>query len=571
MADAPKPPGASLPGEPTAGSAPYLWFFSSFMLVLVLDQAGADGTVPAHEDFPLLNLGLAGALVVIWQRKWKVWPAVFLAALASGALRGFGWMGAPAYAVSLIAGALVGRSLLGLGGFDLRLRSVADVLTLAFLAGPAGSFVTAVGMAFLVGTGGSGHPERFLVGFLAQWLAGWTGILMAAPFLFSLSAEYFHRWDAARVREWLLVNLLLLASLMVMMNYLVVGDQLRYPLAYLALPCVFWTAWRFGTAGAALANLFVGTMTALCAKDGLGLFSGEGGMLMLLPAWAFLGFHGLVSLLLAAVTDERRTDLLQQRRRARFMRQLLEELPCGLLLKDRTDRPLLVNRRWFQYFGRADGTEEEQWQHQKAIEPFWRERETHLMQNLGEILREETDSVDYEGRRLELLLTKQAAYFDERGERLLMVVADDVSTGRVSLRLAHAELQRVHETLAVAEVGLWEWHIPTGTIRFDGQFGKLTGLPERLEGLPVQEWQDGIHPADRPIFQNDMLKHLHHQTELFATRFRFRNGDAWVWLVVRGRVVEQDVRKLGIRMIGTLQHARATVTPLPDPNAPGGA
>jgi hypothetical protein len=41
-----------------------------------------------------------------------------------------------------------------------------------------------------------------------------------------------------------------------------------------------------------------------------------------------------------------------------------------------------------------------------------------------------------------------------------------------------------------------------------------------------------------------------------------------MWLVVRGRVVEQDVRKLGVRMIGTLQEARATVLPLPDPNAP---
>ncbi len=67
-----------------------------------------------------------------------------------------------------------------------------------------------------------------------------------------------------------------------------------------------------------------------------------------------------------------------------------------------------------------------------------------------------------------------------------------------------------------------------------------------------------------------MLQHMHHQSELLATRFRFQRDGKWIWLVVRGRIVEKDSRNLGTRMIGTMQHLRATVQALPDPNAPTG-
>jgi PAS domain-containing protein len=552
-----------------AGATSYFWLLWSIILVVALDQAGADATVPMHEAFPLLNLGLAAALAVMWMHGWKAWPAVLVAGLASGALRHLGMVGVPLYAVGMVGGAVAGRALLALTGFNAKLRSAADVMTLAVLAGPMASLIAAFFTAFLPGKM-LGESTGFSVAFLAQWLAGWTGILMMTPFLFSLSEDYFKRWEPGRVREWLLVNLLLVASVLVMMQNLTLGDAAIYPVAYLALPCVFWTAWRFGTSGAALANLLIGIMTALCAKKGLGPFAGAVGTLVLLPAWVFLLFHGLVALLLAAFTDERRMELLQHRQRARFLRQLLDELPLGILLKDISDKPLLVNRRWFQFFGKEGGTEEDQWKHQRSMDAFWRGRELTLLQNLGEVLREESESIDHKGRQLELLLTKQAAYFEERGERLLIVVADDISTGRASLREAQQTLARIRATLAVAEVGLWDWQISSGVIRYDAEFSKLTGIPESPEGIAVPLWQESIHPDDRQSYQHDMLQHLHHQAELFATRFRFQRGDKWVWLVVRGRVVEQDERNLGVRMIGTLQHARATVVPLPDPNAKPG-
>ncbi len=568
MADAPKPPGNEQSPVMSAGSIPYVWILTSFLLVVVLDQAGARGTVPAQEHFPLFNFGLAAAVAIIWQYGWRAWPVLFLAGIASAALRHCGWVETPVYGLSLMAGALAGRALLKITGFDSRLRSAADVLTLSVLAGPAASLIAALGSFLAPSAFVGGENGGVLITFLAQWMSGWTGMLLMTPFLFSIRSDYFRRWEPARVREWLLLNIILVGSLLVMFQSLDDNDHLRYPLAYLALPCVFWTAWRYGTAGAALANLLVGIITALCANEGMGPFDGSEELTILLPAWAFIGFHGLVALLLAAFTDERRLELMQQRQRARFFRQLLDELPLGVLLKDIGDKPLIVNRRWFQLFGKAGGSEEDQLKHQRSMDAFWRSREMGLLQNLGEVLREEADSTDFEGRQLELLLTKQAAYFSERGERLLMVVADDISSGRASLREARHIIERMRATLAVAEVGLWDWHIPSGIIRYDTEFSKLTGVPERPEGLSIPEWQTNIHPDDRQQFQHDMLQHLHHQAELFATRFRFKRDHGWIWLVVRGRVVEQDARNLGIRMIGTLQHLRATVQALPDPNAP---
>ncbi|MGA2052395.1 MAG: MASE1 domain-containing protein [Opitutales bacterium] len=553
--------------DSTAGTMPYLWFLSSALLVFLLDQVGRHGTVPFGQIHPLLDLGLGAAVAVLWLRGWKWWPSVALAGLVSGMLLGHTWIGVPLYAAGLVLSAGLARGLLTICGFDTRMRNVTDVLALALLAAPVAALVAGVLEAALPSFALNGDARMAWKCLVAEFAAGWSGIILLTPFLLSLSAEYFQRWNPARMWEWLTVNLLLVASLLMMMIYLTGGEQHWFPLAYLGLPFIFWAAWRFGPSGAALANVFVGGVTAMCAWHQLGPFGVGGGLLVMMLAWAFLGFHGLIALLLAAVTDERRIELMQQRQRARFLRQVLEQLPCGVLVKDITDKPVLVNRRWFQLLGRPVGTEEDQLQHQKSVDPFWRARELTLLQNLGEVLREEAEGTDYDGRPVELLFTKQAAYFDERGERLLMVLADDISGGRASLVELRKTLTRVRDTLAVAEVGLWEWHIPTGIIRFDAQFGKLAGIAERPEGLSVQAWQDSIYYEDRAEFQTAMLSHLHHQAALFAARFRYRRGAEWVWLIVRGRVVEQDVRKLGVRMLGTLQEARATVTPLPDPNA----
>jgi integral membrane sensor domain MASE1 len=345
MAEAPKPPGNEPSPVLSAGPIPYVWVLTSFLLVLFFDQAGSRGTVPINEHFPLFNFGLAAALAVIWQHSWKSWPVVLIAGIVSSVLRGGGIVEAPVYGLSLMAGALSGRALLKITGFDARLRSAADVLSLSVFAGPAASLITALGSFLYPHAFVGGEEDGVLITFLAQWLAGWTGLLLLTPFLFSIRSDYFRRWEPARVREWLLLNILLIGCLLVMFQNLDDNDHLRYPLAYLALPCIFWTAWRFGTAGAALANLLVGIITALCAKEGMGPFDGTEELTILLPAWAFIGFHGLVALLLAAFTDERRLELLQQRQRARFFRQLLDELPLGVLLKDITDKPLLVNRR----------------------------------------------------------------------------------------------------------------------------------------------------------------------------------------------------------------------------------
>ena len=93
-------------------------------------------------------------------------------------------------------------------------------------------------------------------------------------------------------------------------------------------------------------------------------------------------------------------------------------------------------------------------------------------------------------------------------------------------------------------------------------------------GLANAVWQLFLLESERA---KELPAHAaqHPQVRAFqlaaVQRFRFRRGEEWVWLIVRGRVVEQDVRKLGVRMLGTLQEARATVTPLPDPNLPAKA
>ncbi|MBV1789815.1 diguanylate cyclase [Marinobacterium sp. D7] len=101
-----------------------------------------------------------------------------------------------------------------------------------------------------------------------------------------------------------------------------------------------------------------------------------------------------------------------------------------------------------------------------------------------------------------------------------------------------------------AELGMWEWHLPTDTLSFARHALQLEGLGPMSSGRALKAV---MHPADVEGFEREYEKHLGGSSELFEAECRIDNGrHAWVWVLIRGQVVECDSQGTPVKMAGTL-------------------
>jgi PAS domain S-box-containing protein len=124
------------------------------------------------------------------------------------------------------------------------------------------------------------------------------------------------------------------------------------------------------------------------------------------------------------------------------------------------------------------------------------------------------------------------------------------------LQLAKAEKEESEErlelALAGADMGSWVWDMTAHDTRFDTRWFALLGYtPDELPpGLLA--WEDRIHPDDRTMVVEAMLRHVEGLTPTYETehRLRHRHGH-WVWVLDRGRVVRWDEQDRPLRAAGT--------------------
>ncbi|GGC05845.1 hypothetical protein GCM10011352_35060 [Marinobacterium zhoushanense] len=101
-----------------------------------------------------------------------------------------------------------------------------------------------------------------------------------------------------------------------------------------------------------------------------------------------------------------------------------------------------------------------------------------------------------------------------------------------------------------AELGMWEWHLPTDSLVFARHALQLDKL------LPVSSGQSLkaiMHPADVLGFERAYEQHLAAPRDMFEAECRINNGgNGWVWALIRGQVVEFDSQGGPVKMAGTL-------------------
>jgi len=124
------------------------------------------------------------------------------------------------------------------------------------------------------------------------------------------------------------------------------------------------------------------------------------------------------------------------------------------------------------------------------------------------------------------------------------------------------KLSEEHLRLALQAVrdGLWSWDFSTSTLEWDARIHEMLGYADMAPTLTEHDWRKLLHPSERESVLNEWNKIPDHPDQLIKAEFRLRtvNG-GWLWVEVRGRIVEWGVNGLPSRAIGTMTDVSARV------------
>jgi signal transduction histidine kinase len=211
--------------------------------------------------------GIAVVALLIFGR--RMWPAIFVGALAVNLPLGPTPLGAAVIAIGNTLAPLFANELLRLAGFRIELDRMRDAAAMIGLAALVGMSVSATfGTSVLVLTGAVGSSD-----FWATWTVWWTGdamgVLLVAPFLLSLMPSV----SAPRLSWSSAAELVLLLVGIGVVTFVLFQNPLR--LEYLVFPLIMVAAWRFRLRGAAPAALLASGIAVWSAVHGTGPFMTE--------------------------------------------------------------------------------------------------------------------------------------------------------------------------------------------------------------------------------------------------------------------------------------------------------
>jgi len=272
------------------------------------------------------------------------------------------------------------------------------------------------------------------------------------------------------------------------------------------------------------------------------------------PFWTELDAHplhdekgrlsGFVVVWVDVTEHRRQTAELQARTeeatrsRARLA-EAIEALDDAFALYDESDRLVLANRRYLELHAEA----------------------AHVVRpgaSFETILRAALDIgliLDAAGREEEWLAERLAArhagpsdrecHF--RGGRILRVSEHRTATGEKICVLSDitelkAAERRLRNVISGAQVGTWEWSIPTGRNTINGRWAGMLGY-DKSEIAPVtlETWRRLTHPEDIEAVLAQLRQVLAGETDGFDAQFRMRHKDGrWIWIQSRGRVLRRD-------------------------------
>src|SRR6185295_10885253 len=141
------------------------------------------------------------------------------------------------------------------------------------------------------------------------------------------------------------------------------------------------------------------------------------------------------------------------------------------------------------------------------------------------------------------------------GRRGMLTLARDVTEHEELQAALETTGDQLREAQSVAKVGIWDWDVPTNTVRWSDELYRIFGLTPHAFPGTFEGYIACVHPDDRAVVQGAVERSLKTLEPFdFAHRCLLPDGSIR-WLQCRGRVRGIDGRP--VRMTGAAQDVTA--------------
>lgn len=126
----------------------------------------------------------------------------------------------------------------------------------------------------------------------------------------------------------------------------------------------------------------------------------------------------------------------------------------------------------------------------------------------------------------------------------------------------HRDLKEREDRLRLALWGsgddFWDWNFTRGEVVVTSPGDLVRDAKARPAAMSQSWFSERMHPDDLPAARQRLEQHINHASETLECEYRLRNrrGD-WVWLLIRGKIVERDADGQPLRMCGTARNVTA--------------